>query len=66
MKKFVAVIEDNHGQVIGAQTSEGQILLPEEKQLPRAQLAAVALTLATEYDVDPASFTLAAPTPSPE
>jgi hypothetical protein len=66
MKQFVAVVENPKGIVVGAQTWQGPIELPPEKQLPRSELASVALTLATEYGVDPASFTLAAPTPSPE
>ena len=64
MKTFVAVVENSQGIVVGAHTWHGTIDLPEEKQLPRAQLASVALTLATEYGVDPASFTLPAGLPS--
>jgi hypothetical protein len=64
VKTFVAVVENPQGIVVGAHTWQGTIELPEDKQLPREQLAAVALTLATKYGVDPASFTLPAGLPS--
>ena len=65
MKKFIAVVENPEGIVVGAQTDKGQILVAPEEQVPRAQLAAVAVTLANKYGVDPASFTLPEPTPAP-
>ena len=65
MKKLIAIVEDRKGNVTGALTSAGEITLPEEKRMPREQLRNYALALAAEYEVDPASFTLPAPTPAP-
>lgn len=66
MKTLLAIIEDDSGNVVGASTDQGDVMLPKEQIVPRGQLRQVAVTLATEYGVDPASFTLPGPTPSPE
>jgi hypothetical protein len=64
MKRLEAIIEDSAGNVVGAQTDQGEIRLAPEEIVPRGQLRAVAVTLATKYGVDPASFTLPAGLPS--
>lgn len=64
LTKFVCVVEDGEGNVIGAQTSGGEIRLAPEQIVPRADLKTVAATLATQYGVDPASFTLPAAVPN--
>lgn len=64
MKRFLAVIEDINGNVIGANTDAGDVMLAEEEIVPRSQLREAAITLATKYALDPASFTLPAPTPA--
>lgn len=71
LTKFVCVVEDAEGNVIGAQTDRGEIRLDAAEIVPRAALKTVAATLATRYGVDPASFTLPAespntPPPAPE
>lgn len=65
MKTFVALVEDNSGRVIGANTVQGDITLLPEEIVHRSEFRSVAPLLATKYGVDPASFTLPAPTPSP-
>ena len=71
LTKFVCVVEDAEGNVIGAQTSGGEIRLAPAEIVPRSELKTVAATLATKYGVDPTSFTLPAavpntPPPTPE
>ena len=51
MKALISIIEDPHGIVVGAVTDKGDVLLEESEQVPRAALAAVAVTLATKYGV---------------
>lgn len=66
MKKILAIIEDSQGNVIGASTDEGDVMLPKEERVPRAQLRSAAVILASKHGIDPASFTLpAGPTPAP-
>lgn len=66
MKTFRGVIEDGNAIVIGAVLDDGEVMLLPEERVHRSQLRTVAVTLATKYDVDPASFTLPEPTPAPE
>lgn len=67
MKKLLAIVEDGKGNVVGALTSEGEITLPKDQQVPREQLKHVAGTLAAAYDVAlPAGFIPPAPSPAPE
>jgi hypothetical protein len=49
MKMFLAVVEDDQANVIGALTDQGEIILPTP--FPRAQLAGRARALAAEYGV---------------
>jgi hypothetical protein len=49
MKTLLAIVEDSAGNVIGAQTNEGEIRLPTP--LPRSQLAAHARELAAAFGV---------------
>lgn len=49
MKTLLAIVEDDSGNVIGAQTNEGEIRLPTP--LPRSQLAAHARELAAAFGV---------------
>lgn len=52
MKKLIAVIEDPKGNVIGAYTDAGDVILEKSEIVPRAQLAAAAVTLATKYGIE--------------
>lgn len=52
MKTLNSIIEDRSGNVIGASTNEGDVFLPPEEIVPRSQLKAVAVTLATKYQVE--------------
>jgi hypothetical protein len=64
--KLLGIIENQHGIVIGAVTDTNpELMLAKEDHVERSQLRGVALTLATKYGVDPASFTLPAPKPAP-
>lgn len=49
MKKLVAIVEDAAGNVIGAQTDQGEIRLPAP--IPRSQLASQARALAEAFGV---------------
>lgn len=51
MKTLQSIIEDPHGNVIGASTNAGDVFLDKTEIVPRAQLKAVAVTLATKYGV---------------
>lgn len=49
MKALEAIIEDSHGNVVGAQTSHGVVTVPEA--FPRSELAARARDLAAELGI---------------
>lgn len=51
MKTLLAIIEDPHGNVVGASTDQGDVMLKPHEVTPRANLAAVAGTLATTYGI---------------
>ena len=51
MKTLEAIIEDPAGNVIGAVTNEGRIMLPEGQSFPRADLASRARDLAAAFGV---------------
>ena len=52
MKKLLAIIEDPKGNVIGASTDAGDVMLTHAEIVPRAQLAAAAVKLATKYGIE--------------
>lgn len=52
MKTLISIIEDPVGNVIGATTNQGDVKLTPAEIVPRAQLAAVAVTLATKYGIE--------------
>lgn len=52
MKTLQSIIEDDKGNVIGASTDAGDIMLAASEVVPRSQLRTVAVTLATRYDVE--------------
>lgn len=52
MKALVAIIEDSAGNVVGASTDKGDVMLKPREIVPRANLKAVAVTLATAYDIE--------------
>jgi hypothetical protein len=52
MKRLLAIIEDAEGRVIGASTSEGDIMLAKAQQFPRSELAERAPALASHYGVE--------------
>lgn len=65
MKELRSIIEDDKGNVIGASTDQGDIMLDPSEVKPRSELKAAAVALATKYGV-----TIPAPlrplvTPSP-
>jgi hypothetical protein len=67
MKTLLGIIEDGAGNVVGAVTDlEPEMRLDEGDIMPRSQLRQNAVALAAKYDIDPASFTVPAPTPAPE
>jgi len=49
MKTLQSIIEDQHGNVIGASTDAGDVMLPAGQKFPRAQLRDRAAALATQY-----------------
>lgn len=51
MKTIEAIIEDPAGNVIGAVTSEGRIMLPENARFPRSELISRARDLAAAFDL---------------
>lgn len=51
MKTLESIIEDPSGNVIGAHTSEGPVILDADQRFPRAQLAARARHLAAVFGV---------------
>lgn len=52
MKTLIAIIEDPHGNVIGASTDQGDVMLKPNEIVPRANLRAVAVTLAKAYGIE--------------
>lgn len=51
MKTLLAIIEDDHANVIGASTDQGDVMLKPEEVTTRSNLKAVAVTLATKYGI---------------
>jgi hypothetical protein len=51
MNTLISIIEDPAGNVIGATTDKGDVMLKTHEITPRANLKAVAVTLATAYDI---------------
>lgn len=51
MNALQAIIEDPAGNVIGALTNEGVVMLPEGQAFPRAELASRARHLAASFGV---------------
>lgn len=65
MKTLISIIEDDKGNVIGASTDQGDIMLDPSEVCQRSELKAAAVHLASKYGV-----TIPAPlaplvTPSP-
>lgn len=52
MKALISIIEDPSGNVIGASTDAGDVMLDKSEIVPRAKLAAAAVTLATKYGIE--------------
>lgn len=66
MKEFSSIIEDPHGNVIGASTNQGDVFLEKAEVVPRAEFKQVAVTLATKYGVQiPASLLPLVTPPNP-
>ena len=51
MKTLEAIIEDPAGNVIGAVTNEGRVMLPEAARFPRSELIGRARDLAAAFGV---------------
>ena len=51
MKILLSIIEDDRGNVIGASTDRGDIMLDPSEVKPRSELKAAAVALATKYGV---------------
>lgn len=51
MKTLESIIEDPLGNVIGASTDAGDVMLPEGQKFPRSQLRERAAALATQYGI---------------
>jgi hypothetical protein len=51
MRTLECIIEDPNGNVIGALTNEGRVMLPDGQSFPRAELIARARDLASAFDV---------------
>jgi hypothetical protein len=51
MSTLEGIIEDDRGNVIGASTDSGDVMLDPSDVVPRAGLASVAVTLAVKYGV---------------
>lgn len=51
MKALEAIIEDHDGNVIGALTNHGRVMLPDGQSFPREELAARARDLAASFNV---------------
>lgn len=65
MKTLIAIIEDAQGNVIGADTTDGPVMLPEAATFPRAGLATRARDLATSFGVQiPAPIEAILPDPA--
>jgi hypothetical protein len=65
MKTLEAIIEDNAGNVIGAVTSEGRLMLPDGQSFPRSELASRARDLAAAFGVTiPAPLEAVLPDPA--
>lgn len=52
MKTLEAIIEDSEGNVIGAATNEGRIMLPPSAKFPRSELLTRARDLAAAFGVE--------------
>lgn len=52
MKTLESIIEDSAGNVIGAATNEGPVMLPDAQKFPRAELIARARDLAAAFGVE--------------
>ena len=51
MKTLVAIIEDPRGNVIGASTDAGDVMLPTGQAFPRSELRGKAIALATQFGI---------------
>jgi len=51
MKTLEAIIEDPQGNVIGALTNEGSVMLPDGQTFPRSELATHARDLAQQLGI---------------
>lgn len=51
MKDLESIIEDNEGNVVGAITSDGPVMLPEGQKFPRSELLSRARQLAAAFGV---------------
>ncbi len=51
MKTLESIIEDSQGNVIGALTSEGRVMLPDAQKFPRSELLSRARDLAAAFGV---------------
>lgn len=51
MKTLESIMEDPHGNVIGAVTNQGAVMLPEDARFPRSELISRARDLAAAFDV---------------
>jgi hypothetical protein len=52
MKTLQSIIEDSKGNVIGASTSAGDVMLAEADRFPRSELASKARLLATKHEIE--------------
>lgn len=51
MKTLESIIEDPNGNVVGAMTNDGTVLLPAEAHFPRSQLMGKARELSAAFGV---------------
>lgn len=51
MKTLESIMEDPHGNVIGAVTNQGAVMLPEGQKFPRSELLSRARQLAAAFGV---------------
>lgn len=51
MKTLQSIIEDPLGNVIGASTDAGDVMLPAGQSFPRSELRAKAVALATQFGI---------------